>query len=155
TVQYFEMLGSRSIYVDGWKATTDHVSRGVMDEERLVEGSRVFAEDRWSLFDLRTDFAEAHDVADAHPDVLRDLQERWAVEAGRNNVFPMVDELISRINAMVLPPNPPGSRCVYRPEGGPVPDDSVPRMFGGVHITAEVTVPDGGGAGVLCAMGDW
>jgi arylsulfatase len=155
TVQYFEMLGSRSIYVDGWKATTDHVSRGVMDEERLVEGSRVFSEDQWSLFDLRSDFAEAHDLADQHPDVLRDLQDRWSVEAGRNNVFPMVDELISRINAMMPPPNPPASRCVYRPEGGPVPDDSVPRMFGGVRITADVTVPDGGGAGVLCAMGDW
>jgi arylsulfatase len=67
----------------------------------------------------------------------------------------MVDELISRINAMVMPPNPPGPRNVYRPEGGPVPDDSVPRMFGGVRITASVTVPDRDPAGVLCAMGDW
>ncbi|HZP28048.1 MAG TPA: arylsulfatase [Acidimicrobiia bacterium] len=154
-VQYFEMLGSRSIYVDGWKATTDHVSRGVMDEERLVEGSRDFAHDRWELFDLTSDFAEAHDVAAEHPDVLRDLQERWIAEAGRNNVFPMVDELISRISAMMPLPNPPGARNAYRPEGGPVPDDSVPRMFAGVRIAADVTVPSAGGAGVLCAMGDW
>jgi arylsulfatase len=154
-VQYFEMLGSRSIYLDGWKATTDHVSKGVMDEERLVEGSRDFAADRWSLFDLTADFAEAHDVAGEHPDRLRELQERWIAEAGRNQVFPMVDELISRINAMMPLPNPPGARNVYRPEGGPVPDDSVPRMFGGVRITAAVTVPDREPAGVLCAMGDW
>ena len=40
SVQYFEMLGSRSIVVDGWKATTDHVSKGVVDEERLMDGSR-------------------------------------------------------------------------------------------------------------------
>src|SRR5439155_3114509 len=51
-IQYFEMLGSRSIIFKGWKATTDHVSKGVVDEERLLEGSREFATDRWSLFDL-------------------------------------------------------------------------------------------------------
>ena len=38
SVQYFEMLGSRSIVSDGWKATTDHVSKGVVDEERRLEG---------------------------------------------------------------------------------------------------------------------
>jgi arylsulfatase A-like enzyme len=154
-VQYFEMLGSRSIVADGWKATTDHVSLGVMDEERLVEGSRAFADDRWSLFRLADDFAEARDLADEHPEVLRALQERWAVEAGRNQVFPLVDELISRFAAMMPPVNPPGARCVYRPEGGPVPDDSVPRMFGGFRITADVTVPLAGARGMLCAMGDW
>ena len=49
SVQYFEMLGSRSIVADGWKATTDHVSKGVADEERLLEGSRDFADDAWAL----------------------------------------------------------------------------------------------------------
>ena len=155
SVQYFEMLGSRSIYADGWKATTDHVSRGVLDEEQLVEGSRSFGDDRWSLFRLAEDFSESRDLADAHPDVLRDLQERWLAEAGRNNVFPLVDELIGRVGAMMPLPNPPGARCTFRPEGGPVPDDSVPRLFGGFRISADVTVPDDGAQGVLCAMGDW
>ncbi len=154
TVQYFEMLGSRSIVVDGWKATTDHVSRGVVDEEQLLEGSRAFADDRWSLFDLGRDFAETRDVAVDHPEVVASLQERWMVEAGRNQVFPLVDELIGRFVATVPSPNPPAARCVFRPEGGPVPDDSVPRMFAGVRVTARVTVPPAGARGVLCAMGD-
>jgi arylsulfatase len=154
-VQYFEMLGSRSIVADGWKATTDHVSFGVVDEERLVEGSRVFADDRWSLFRLADDFAEAHDLAAEHPEVVRDLQQRWTAEAGANQVFPLVDELIGRFGAMLAPPNPPRAHNVYRPEAGPVPDDSVPRFFGGVRVTAEVTVPPAGARGVLCAMGDW
>src|SRR3546814_19963063 len=37
-VQYFEMLGSRSIVSGDWKATTNHVSEGVVDEEELMEG---------------------------------------------------------------------------------------------------------------------
>lgn len=65
--QYFEMLGSRSIIADGWKATTNHVSAGVLDEELLMSGSRDFAADRWAQFRLDDDFSEAHDLADEHP----------------------------------------------------------------------------------------
>jgi arylsulfatase len=156
SVQYFEMLGSRAIYADGWKATTDHVSKGVVDEEALLPGSRDFDQDRWSLFDLEHDFAEAHDVAADHPDTLRELIARWEEEATRNQVFPLIDDLIARISAMVPPPNPLPTTIVFRPEGSPVPDDSVPRMFAGVEIAARVTVLPGHQAhGVLCAMGDW
>ena len=35
--QYFEMMGSRSIYHEGWKATTNHISTGVLDEEELAD----------------------------------------------------------------------------------------------------------------------
>jgi arylsulfatase len=154
-VQYFEMLGSRSILANGWKATTDHVSKGVVDEERLLAGSRDFATDRWSLFDLEHDYAEAHDIADEHPDLVRELAARWTAEAEANQVFPLVDDLIQRIAVMLPPPNPPQPQVVFRPEGAPVPDDSVPRMFAGVEIAARVTVPTAGAEGLLCAMGDW
>ena len=87
--------------------------------------------------------------------MLRALQERWSAEAGRNQVFPLVDELIGRIAAVVPWPNPVPTRAVYRPEGGPVPDDSVARLFGGFRLAAEVDVPDADAAGVLAAMGDW
>ena len=66
----------------------------------------------------------------------------------------MVDDLVGRFAAVMPSPNPPPSRCVFRPEGGPVPDDSVPRLFGGFRIGALVDVADDPG-GILCAMGDW
>jgi len=153
--QYFEMLGSRSIFSNGWKATTDHVSKGVMDEERLMEGSREFADDTWALFRLEDDFSEAHDVAAEHPDVLAELQQRWAVEAGRNNVFPMSDDLIARVVAMMPVANGPQARAVYHVESSPVIDAQVARLGLGARVTADVTVPGDGGAGVLCAIGDW
>jgi arylsulfatase A-like enzyme len=155
TVQYFEMLGSRSIVADGWKATTDHVSKGVADEEELLEGSRAFADDTWSLFRLADDFSEEHDLAGEEPATLARLQEQWNAEAERNHVFPLVDELIGRFAAIVPPPNPPAERVVYRPVGGLVPDESVARLFGGFRITADVEVPDRNAEGVLCAIGDW
>jgi arylsulfatase A-like enzyme len=154
TTQYFEMVGSRSIIHDGWKATTDHVSMGVLDEERLMLGSRDFATDSWSLFDLRRDFSEADDVAADHPETLRRLQERWLVEAGRNQVFPMDDGLLNRFVALIGPAWPPAQRSVFRPGGSPIHDESVPMLGVPFEITALVEVP-AGAEGVLCALGDW
>ena len=153
-VQYFEMLGSRSIIFQGWKATTDHVSKGVADEEQFVEGSRDFDTDEWALFNLTDDFAEAVDLADEQPDLLARLQDVWLIEAARNHVFPLVDGLIGRMAAAIAPPNPPATRCVFRPHGGPVRDDSLPHLFGGFRITAAVETA-GTAEGVLCALGDW
>src|SRR3546814_11140544 len=90
------MLGARSIVSGDWKATTNHVSEGVVDEEELMEGSRDFAEDRWALFDLTTDFSEATDVAADHPDVVRRLDQQWLIEAGRIEVMPPSPVLAAR-----------------------------------------------------------
>lgn len=87
STQYFEMMGSRSIFHDGWKATTDHI---VSDEQR-VQGSRDFDADRWSLYDLRSDFSEAHDVAEQHPDRVSRMIELWHREADRHQVLPLND----------------------------------------------------------------
>ncbi|WP_037604468.1 arylsulfatase [Streptacidiphilus rugosus] len=152
--QYFEMLGSRSIIHDGWKATTDHVSRGVQDEERLLLGSRDFATDHWSLFLLDEDFAEARDVSAEHPDVIAELEGLWFDEARRNQVLPLDDTLQNRVAALLMPAYGIPRRAVYRRGGGPVHDESLPLLFGGFTLTADVEVPPGGADGVVCALGD-
>jgi len=152
--QYFEMLGSRSIYHEGWKATTNHISTGVLDEEQLAIGSRRFDEDNWELFDLATDFSEAIDRAGDEPERLRLLTELWASEAGRNDVLPISDGLVDRFGGFIPPVWPAGSVRTYRPGGGPVSDESVPLLWGGFHMTAgfETSAP---AEGVVFALGDW
>jgi arylsulfatase A-like enzyme len=152
TTQYFEMLGSRSIVHNGWKATTDHVLQGVVDEEELMTGSRDFATDHWGLFRL-DDFSESDDVSSQHPEVVKALEEAWLVEAGKNHVFPLSEGLGSRIGALVMPEYPPAARRVFYP-GAPVSDEVIPFLFGGFRIEADVSVPEGA-EGVLCAFGDW
>jgi arylsulfatase len=154
STQYFEMLGSRSIVADGWKATTDHVSLGVADEERLMEGSRDFDSDRWSLFRLDEDFSEAHDVADRHPEVLRKLEARWWAEAGRNDVLPLADGLQQRLGTMLPREYEIPNSLVLWPEGGPISDDALPLLFGGARVVADVEIADAP-EGVLFAFGDW
>jgi arylsulfatase len=154
TTQYFEMLGSRSIYHDGWKATTNHVSKGVIDEEH-IEGSRDLDSDRWCLFATDADFAEAHDVADEHPEVVAELEALWWAEAERNQVLPLSDGLHDRLASMeqALWPAPP--RLVIHPGHGPVADEVVPSLAAGSLLVADVEVPEGDASGILCAMGDW
>ena len=135
--QYFEMLGSRSIYHEGWKATTNHISTGVLDEEELAVGSRNFDEDRWELFDLTADFSEATDRADDEPERLRQLRDLWDAEAERNNVLPISDGLVDRFGGFIPPAWPAGSSRTFLPGGGPVADESVPLLWGGFRMTAD------------------
>src|SRR3546814_204980 len=153
-VQYFEMLGSRSIVSGDWKATTNHVSEGVVDEEELMEGSRDFAEDRWALFDLTTDFSEATDVAADHPDVVRRLEQQWLIEAGRNDVMPLSHGLASRLVAMISPQYPIGSRATFRPVDAVITDESLPFLAFGFEISVDVDVEEPA-SGVVFSLGDW
>lgn len=152
--QYFEMLGSRAIYHDGWKATTDHIGSQLRVERELVPGSHDFDTDHWALFDLEHDFSEARDLASEHPDRVKALAELWWAEAGRNQVLPLDDSFIGRAVAMVPPPVPPRFRSVYRPGGGPISEEAIPPLGGGFVLTADIETGDGA-AGIVCALGDW
>jgi arylsulfatase len=154
STQYFEMLGSRAIYHDGWKATTDHVSAAMSVEAERIAGSRDFDTDRWELFDLAHDFAEAVDRSSEQPHRVRDLVDRWWSEAGRNQVLPLDDTFLNRAFAMVPAPQPVRARAVFRSGGGPVHEDALPPMGAGFTLRASVDL-EHDASGVVVALGDW
>lgn len=119
STQYFEMLGSRAIHHEGWKATTDHVGGQLAVEREHIEGSTSFGDDRWLLFDLDADFSEAHDIASQHPERLARMIDTWEREAERNHVYPLDDTFIGRAPAMFRGRYLPRRRTVYRPGGVP------------------------------------
>lgn len=161
--QYFEMMGSRSIISGSWKATTDHVMELLLDEARLLTGSRDYATDTWQLFDLDRDFAECVDVARHHPEVVERLRDEWFAEAERNHVFPLLGGWDPRIEgiatstgiAPVAAANDVPRLRLLRPGGPPITDEILPNFVGGGLVVANVTCPDGAPDGVLCAIGDW
>jgi arylsulfatase len=155
TSQYFELLGSRAMYLDGWKATTDHVGAQMTVEQELVIGSHRFADDRWHLYRLVDDFAEVHDLADEHPDKLVELQQAWWTEAGRNQVLPLDDTFTGRSIALDPNPWPSGFTMTYRPGGSPIAEDFLPPMGPGFTILAHVTCASDTDSGVVAALGDW
>ena len=152
STQYFEMLGSRSLYHEGWKVTTDHIGQQLSVERELVAGSHDFDSDHWALFHLDEDASESRDLAMEHPEKVAELESLWWSEAERNQVLPLDDGFITR--AIALEPNPhgPRPRANFRPGGGPVAEDLLPPLGGGFRLTARLA---GGRSGVVCALGDW
>lgn len=80
--QYFEMIGHRAIWHEGWTAVTAH-NRGT-----------PFEQDKWELYDTTTDFSAVHNLADKHPDKLKELQQLWQREAEKYGVLPLDDRTI-------------------------------------------------------------
>src|SRR5699024_8424878 len=97
--QYWETLGHRAVWDNGWKAVTAHTP-GVPYEE-----------DQWRLYDTHADFSESRDLAEAEPDRLQQLQQPWWREAGRNDVFPLDDRPLQKL-LMERPPT--GLFAVHR-----------------------------------------
>ncbi|MBI1817398.1 MAG: arylsulfatase [Deltaproteobacteria bacterium] len=86
-MQYYEMLGSRALYHDGWKAVVFHPP--AMMAYDGSDATRSFDDDIWELYHVAEDFSECHDVAAQHPDKLAELQALWWKEAERNQVLPL------------------------------------------------------------------
>ena len=69
TTQYFEMLGSRGIYHDGWKAVTFHPMGMMYDDE--LDPDAPFSDDVWELYHVAVDQSESIDLAAQEPERLR------------------------------------------------------------------------------------
>jgi arylsulfatase A-like enzyme len=93
TRQYFEIFGNRAMYHEGWYARTVHRAAWEQQPRRPLE------QDVWELYDTRSDFSLAHDVAAKNPAKLKELQELFLTEAARYHVLPLDDRLLVRMNA--------------------------------------------------------
>ncbi|MBR1391885.1 MAG: arylsulfatase [Lachnospiraceae bacterium] len=76
-VQYFEMVGNRSIYKNGWKAVTNHAFKS------------SYEDDVWELYHTEKDYSEKYNVAAEYPEKVKELEETWIAEAGRYGVYPL------------------------------------------------------------------
>ena len=101
------MLGSRSIWHEGWKAVTTHPT---------IAGWGHFNDDEWELYHTDVDRAEANNLAAEYPDKLRELVDIWFSEAGANGAFPLDDRSPVEILTTPRPQlTAPRNRYVYRP----------------------------------------
>ena len=151
--QYFEMHGSRGIYHEGWKATTDYVSP-MFNERSYITGSHDFDEDHWALFNLDVDFSEAHDLSADHREKVEELVQLWFAEAGRNQVLPLYEGLAS-LGALHPSEFPQPVEAVYRSGTGPVYEGAMPQLAGGFSVDANLEIGSSEPAsGIICVLGD-
>jgi arylsulfatase len=143
SVQYFEQMGHRGLWADGWKITTYHEQGQPLDD------------DEWALYDLDADFSECRDLSAEHPDKRRALIDAWWLEAGQYGVLPLDDRTIELFAAPALPGTVHARNdYVYYPPIAHIPADASPPLGGrSWTITADVDVSAAGVEGVLYARG--
>ena len=156
TQQYFEAVGNRAMYKDGWWLAM-RLPRipWLLDPEALRHFGPGWDPDAdpVELYYLPDDFAQAKNLADEHPEKVEELRELFWEEAERYQVLPILGGLSSFYG--IVPPIPKESKFTYRGRIENVAAGMIPRIYNHSYtISADLVVPDGGAEGVIVAAFD-
>jgi arylsulfatase len=148
--QYFEMIGHRAIYHDGWMASTTPPQPPWM----LGATMPPMADYKWELYNIAEDFSQNNDLAAKMPDKLKEMQALFLTEAAKYQVFPLDNSGFARI----LTPRPSAvagkTVFTYTGENPGIPVGNAPSILDKDYtITAEITVPEGGAEGMIATLG--
>ena len=150
TTQYFEIFGNRAIYNDGWLAGTVH--RAAWEPNPRA----TFENDKWELYDTRSDFSLANDLAAKNPEKLKELQDLFLKEAVKYSVLPLDDRTLERVNAALVgrPDLMAGRTSLTVHEGMTGMSENVfINVKNRSHtITADLDIPKNGANGVILAQ---
>ena len=150
--QYFEMLGNRGIYHDGFMASCFH---GRVPWVRFGSAPFDGPQENWELYDIREDFSQNNDLAADRPELLAEMRELFESECLRNGVYPLRDA------AMDLPPEARApialaglTRMTYTTAHVRMPERSVLNLKNRSYlIWADLEVPADGAEGVIVCQG--
>jgi arylsulfatase len=146
--QYYEMLGSRALYHDGWKAVVFHTPPLMAYDGS--DTTRSFEDDVWELYHVAEDFSEVHDLAAKHPAELEELKTLWWQQAERFQVLPLNNQ-----PGQFGDPRYIRDRYEFYGQVGPLAEALAPNLKNcSFVITAELTpAPGRTMAGVIVAHG--
>ncbi len=158
--QYFEMLGHRAIYKDGWRAVCPwpgpsfaEAGKGFGEPISAETLSKLDATG-WELYHVDEDPAENRNVASERRDKLIEMIGTWYVEAGKYRVMPVDGSGLARIVVEKPLIAQPRDQYTYVPGTQSIPNFAAPRLHNRPHsITASVDIPEGGAEGVLFCQG--
>ena len=137
--QYFEMVGNRAIYHDGWvAATTPPVAPWLLGRPRCP----TLSDYHWELYNIAKDYSENNDLAAKMPDKLKEMQALFLTEAAKYQVLPLDNSGFVR----VLSPKPSATagktEFTYTGENAGIPFGNAPSILDKDYtITAEMTIP--------------
>ena len=140
-VQYFEQLGNRAIWKDGWKLVTEH------------KDGADFDTDRWELYNLREDFSETNDLAATNLAKVEELKKLWWSEAEKYGVLPLDGRGVKALRSLLAPPLGRSTLTLY-PGQARIPARAAGAALGGFSLTAHVNRAGADSEGVLLSVGD-
>jgi arylsulfatase A-like enzyme len=146
-VQFYSLFGTRALWRDGWKVNALHAV--------APSNSGHYELDRWALYNTDVDRSECHDLSEQHPDLVKELEVLWYVEAGKFKALPLEDR-----DAMTVfnSPRPqiarPRDRYVYYPNTIEVPEPVGVNIRGRSYkLAANVDIISAEASGVLFSHG--
>jgi len=149
--QYFEIFGNRAIYHDGWLAGTVHKAPWEGKPRHPLQ------EDVWELYDVRSDFSLARDLAAGQPEKLAEMQTLFMQVASLHNVLPLDDRVLERLVPELVgrPQLMAGATSVtlYPGMEGFTENTFMQLKNRSLTLTAELEVPAGGAQGVIISQG--
>ena len=150
--QYFEMLGNRAIYHDGWVAATTPVT--IPWELTTKTPPDVITGYNWELYNIENDFTEFDDLATTMPEKLKEMQDIFYAEAKKFDVLPLDNSTLARF--LTLRPSATAGRTTFTYSGEltGVPASAAPSILQKSYtITADVEIPEGGAEGIIVTQG--
>jgi arylsulfatase A-like enzyme len=149
--QYFEMVGNRAIYHDGWIASTTPPAAPWL----LATGKLTDVNDyNWELYHLIEDYSQNNDLAQKNPDKLKEMQALFLTEAAKYQVLPLDNTGFSRL--LTPRPSAVAGKTVFTYTGPNenIPVGNAPSILDRDYtITADITVPQGGAEGMIVTLG--
>jgi hypothetical protein len=146
------MVGNRAIYHDGWIAATTPPEApwllGTGTLPNLLTGYN------WELYNLADDYSESDDLAKTNPAKLKELQALFLTEAAKYQVLPLDNSGFVRL--LTARPSAIAGKTVftYTGENANIPVGNAPSILDRDYtITADITVPKGGGEGMIATLG--
>lgn len=152
TTQYFEMMGQWALYHEGWLMSTK-VNRAPWDAFSAANpdplNNQVF-----QLYDLNASWNQADDIAADHPQRVAQMKAMFLEEAKKYQVLPLNASVGARVAAARPSLTAGRDELVYtRPMIG-LPQGDAPYLLDTSYtITADITVPEGGGEGMIVTSG--
>ncbi|MBN9020326.1 MAG: arylsulfatase [Rhizobiales bacterium] len=152
TTQYFEMLGNRAIFHNGWVAATTPVT--LPWELSTKTPPDVITGYNWELYNVDKDPTQFDDLAAQMPDKVKEMQALFYAEAAKYNVLPLDNSTLARWNTPRPSLTAGQTEFTYSGALSGVPASAAPSILNKSYtITADVEIPDGGAEGMIVTEG--
>ena len=157
TQQYFETVGNRAMYKDGWwlAMKTERIPWELTPDALAPYAPGVWDPDAGpaELYYLPDDFSQAKDLAADQPEKVQELKDLFWEEAERYKVLPLLAALSTFFG--IVPPIAGETTFEFRGDVQNVLSGMIPRIYNRSYtISADLVVPEKGAEGVIVAEAD-
>ena len=151
--QYFEIIGSRGIYHDGWFAGAQS-PRTPWSTDISAVWDWDPAKDEWELYNLNEDYSQSKNLAKENPEKLAEMKTIFDKEATENLVYPIGASIYTLLISPSELPSSPLLEWTFYEGQNRIPEAMAPKFTSGRSKVAVIDAEIGKNAeGVLYALG--